>query len=278
MCVLNINELKVLAQDDNLLGDDYVMSNFQPSSYDLRIGAIFLDNKIFSKEFQQQGFTNNIDIKPSEIVSILTLEKVTLPKNCIGTVFAINKQSSTGLLILNPGHIDPGFSGSLSICAINLSKEQKTISIGESIFTLIVQRLTNELSADQAYKNKIFNSRKEEEQEFLKTKSKRLSNSVFDLVSGYDGAKKMLADKLLEKFWSYIKYYVKILAVIASIAGILKLGYDAFPDSMPVFKKRSYNETEKSIIKEKDSIIRIQNTEIKYLKDSIESVNSKNKY
>lgn len=265
MSVLTIDELKHLATTNNLLGDNYLDTNFQSSSYDLRIGSIFKDGQILSDEFQPVNFTNNIDIKPSEIVLIMTLEKVTIPKDCAGTVFAINKQSSTGLLILNPGHIDPGYSGYLSICAINLSKEIKTISIGESIFTLIIQRLTKELTPDQAYKNKNPRPRKIEEQDFLKTKSKKFSSSFFDLVYGYDGAKNLLAEKLIERFWKIIKPFIKIILLLSAIATIIGLGYDAFPDKMPF----SRNKIDKTEIKTKDSIIKAKDSIIRTLDDSI---------
>lgn len=278
MSVLNINELKLLAKNNNLLGLDYKEANFQPSSYDLRIGAIFKDNEIFSKDFEKQGFTNNIDIKPSEIVSILTLEKVTIPSDCIGTVFAVNRQSSTGLLILNPGHVDPGFSGSLSICAINLSQDKRTISIGESIFTLIVQKLNTELKSEELFENKTYTSRKEEEQFFLKNKSKKLSNSFFDLITGYDGAKKLLTDRLIEKFWKYIMSFAKIIAVLAGLAGIIRLGYVIAPNSMfNVNRQVSKPLYDSTFVKQKDSIIQKQNVKILNLQDSLNRIKKFNK-
>ena len=241
MSTLNIHQLKQLAFHNNLLGNDYKIDNFQPSSYDLRIGSIFKDNEIYSKSFKKPDFINCIDVKPSEIVSIMTLEHVTIPSDCIGTVFAMNSHSSTGLLILNPGHIDPGYSGPISICAINLSKEVRSISIGESIFTLILQKLESVLNLEDAYKNKPELTRKELEEKFLKTTSKKLSNSFFDLVSGYDGAQKMLKEMVWEKFWHYIKLTIKTLAVLGAIASILKLP--------PADRERAINDNLLALIK-----------------------------
>ncbi len=61
--------------------------------------------------------------------------------------------SSQGLLILNPGHIDPGFKGPISICAINLSKENFKINIGDDAFTLIISDLSEKLTGDDLYKS-----------------------------------------------------------------------------------------------------------------------------
>jgi len=44
MPILNIESLKTLAAENNLFGKDSIEENFQPSSYDLRIGAIYRDH------------------------------------------------------------------------------------------------------------------------------------------------------------------------------------------------------------------------------------------
>jgi deoxycytidine triphosphate deaminase len=268
MSTLTIHELKHLAKNNNLLGNNYSNVNFQPSSYDLRIGTIFRQGIIYSNDFQPENFTNNIDIKPSEIVSMLTLEKVTIPNNCIGTVFAVNKHSSTGLLILNPGHIDPGYSGHISICAINLSNEVKTLSIGDPIFSLIIQKLNDTLTEEDLYQNKNYQNRKEEEQIFLKEKSRKLSNSFFDLVINYEGAKKMLGKELLQLFWKIFGMVGGFLANAAAIAGILALLYVMLPDHMPIIKKPQDNKNDSSRVNQLEKIIKEQRQQIELLKDT----------
>lgn len=86
MAILNIESLKKLAKEDKLLGDDYLDENFEPASYDLRIGTIYKDGKIISNDHPQSSlyFTK---IKPSEIVTFHTLKKSKntsrLLRNCI---------------------------------------------------------------------------------------------------------------------------------------------------------------------------------------------------
>jgi deoxycytidine triphosphate deaminase len=269
MSTLNINELKALATTKNLLGTDYNDNNFSPSSYDLRIGSIFKDGKIYSADFQPKNFPNIIDINPSEIVSMLTLEKVSIPLNCIGTVFAINKHSSKGLLILNPGHIDPGFSGHISICAINLSNEIKTMSIGEPIFTLILQKLATEITAKEGYKNLEWPSRKEEEQNFLKTKSKKLSNSFFDLVTKYGDAKKTLGEIIWNKFLKQLGNIIKVLVFISALAGI----YAILPENLKIFDRQKPVTNDSSNVNSKYiPLIKQKDDTIKILKDSIDKL------
>lgn len=142
MGVLLKHQIKALIEDTAvyLVGTDYKLDNLQSCSYDLRIGAVFKNGKIFSDDFNSD-LNFDIEVKPSEIVTILTLEEINLPLNLVGTVFAINGLSYTGFLILNPGHIDPGFKGPISICAINLSKHTIRLHQGKNIFTIIFDKL-----------------------------------------------------------------------------------------------------------------------------------------
>jgi len=127
MSILLKNKIKTLANDANvrLLGPHFLEDSFQGCSYDLRIGSAFIGKKIISKDHNvEKWWTTSkkweISVEPSEIITILTLEEISLPNYISATVFAMNSFSSTGFLILNPGHIDPGYKGPVSICAINL--------------------------------------------------------------------------------------------------------------------------------------------------------------
>jgi deoxycytidine triphosphate deaminase len=64
-----------------------------------------------------------------------------LPDNVAATAYGINGQTSKGLLVINSGHVDPGFIGPLTVTAINLTKEKKIIRVGDPIMTVVFQRL-----------------------------------------------------------------------------------------------------------------------------------------
>ena len=81
--------------------------NLRSCSYDLRIGTIFRNGQLINDIHPEANL--QVIIQPGEIISIFTLEEVILSDDIMATVFAINAQSSRGLLVLNPGHIDPGF-------------------------------------------------------------------------------------------------------------------------------------------------------------------------
>ncbi|MEO9805492.1 MAG: hypothetical protein ABJF04_19690 [Reichenbachiella sp.] len=213
MAILNKHQLVKLAQSSELLGNDYDENNFQPSSYDLRIGALYKDKKIWSDSYPHKK-KYNVTVKPGEIVNMLTLEDVKIPNDCCGTVFAINRMSSRGFLILNPGHIDPGFHGPLSICAINLSNKNEILDLRQSVFTLILKRLEEELSEEDAYQSSFVRTeRKEYEKNYLNSSYSNLSSSIFDLVVNYRKAISWLLFRVIENLGKWIAVFAGIAAI-----------------------------------------------------------------
>jgi dUTPase len=82
-----------------------------------------------------------VTIQPGDIICILTHEELCLTNHIAASAFAMNHWSSQGLLVLNPGHIDPGYTGPLSVRLINIRSTPKNISFGEPIFTVVFEKL-----------------------------------------------------------------------------------------------------------------------------------------
>lgn len=116
-----------------------IESSVQACSYDMRIGTIFRHGRIIKG---QQAAGDVVLVEPGEIISVFTLEELDLPADVAATVFPINAMSSEGLLVLNPGHVDPGFKGPLTVRAINIRATSKSIDLGTPIFTVIFERLS----------------------------------------------------------------------------------------------------------------------------------------
>jgi deoxycytidine triphosphate deaminase len=270
MAVINKNKILTLANSADLLGSDFEIKNIKGSSYDLRIGTIYKKGEIYSENHPNDSISF-IKIKPSEIVTMLTLEVVNIPPNMVATVFAINRMSSKGLLILNPGHIDPGFKGPISICAINLSKEPFKLSLGDDIFTIVFSELDTHLNPSDLFSSG-FNSsdRKGYEKKYDKNSFSNLSNSFFDLIVGYEKSKKLLIKKLVQNFWGlFKKTFTTVAIAISIIAGFYSLIPKSFIFGDIKEIKENYNEDiskKDSIIKIKDSIINRKELEIKQLK------------
>ncbi|NND77870.1 MAG: hypothetical protein HKN39_06775 [Flavobacteriales bacterium] len=243
MSILSDKSILKLAEGENpLFGDQFNKEKLRGSSYDLRVGTVFNKNgnskdKLYS--YQNEKHDVVYEVAPSQIVMMLTQEEVYIPKNLCGTVYARNQESSKGFLILNPGHIDPGFSGPISICAINLSNVVKYITLGESMFTLLLHELDNETS--QPYRGVIFNrpdnkeyNRKEYEIKKFKENASLLSPGIFDLMTLTDYEpylKKIIWEVMKPIRDKYLKMIITFISVIAAISVIYNIwGSDIFPN------------------------------------------------
>lgn len=257
MGILNKEELLKLADDKKLFyNDDFVRKNFKSASYDLRIGTIYKEEKIFSNDHDNS--LHFVKIKPSEIVTMLTLEVITIPPDCTGTVFAINRMSSRGLLILNPGHIDPGYIGPISVCAINLSNDTIKLDLNDSIFTLILSELKSKIKTDQLYSPSYpSTTRKEYESSYYKKSFSLLSNSIFDLVVNHQESRKLLIEKLIQNFLAFCKKSVSAIVILLTIGAAF---YTIFPESS-IFngKEKEIQEIESKAELLKDTISNLKN-------------------
>lgn len=108
---------------------------YQSSSFDLSVGTIVVPG---------QGETDQHPMCPGDIATILTKEELNMPVDLSARVFPINNLSRQGLLVLNPGHIDPGYKGVISVKLINLTENTEVIHSGMEIFTCIFESLGKE--------------------------------------------------------------------------------------------------------------------------------------
>lgn len=118
----------------------------ESSSVDLTIESIFLPST--EKELKrnidiQTVGKNKHSIKAGETAIIQVAQEFDMPKNIGGIVFPPNRLSKYGLLMTNPGHIDPGFKGKITVCLINMGGEKRTLQKGEKILTLLLFEVDN---------------------------------------------------------------------------------------------------------------------------------------
>jgi deoxycytidine triphosphate deaminase len=261
MSTLNKRSLKLLQKSHKIFGENYIEENLKSASYDLRAGTIYVDGEIISASHGTGS--NKVAVKPSQIITLLTLEDVNIPNDCIGTVFALNSMSSTGFLILNPGHIDPGYKGPITICAINLSKQETFLFLGMPIFTIIISRLDSKLDKKELYQGNTFkvNERKEYEAKQLNKRFRLLSSSFFDLITGYDGYKQVYNSIVLEKVNNFIKSTVRIILLLSAVATIVSAAIYFIPENRVKLLKEE--------IKEKDSVIKKNIDSIDLLKEHL---------
>lgn len=102
---------------------------FNATSYDLGIGEIIDPTGCRHSE---GGYA----IKPQEIVWLVSRENVTLPANITAHANIRTSLCNKGLLALNFGIVDPGWSGPLATAIVNFSKREYFLQIEEKFLRL----------------------------------------------------------------------------------------------------------------------------------------------
>ena len=123
-------------------------SPVQPSSLDLHIGNIYVPGHPPDQAGNPTFFADRYVLGCGQTVVIRTLEKISLPSELAGFGFPPSRISSQGILLTNPGHIDPGYEGHLHLTAINMAKEPFEFRRGDVIATVVIAELGTAPKAD----------------------------------------------------------------------------------------------------------------------------------
>ncbi len=185
-------------------------------SYDMRIGTIFRGGQVVNASHPDAN--KQIIVQPGEIISIFTLEELNLPAYIAATAFAKNEQSSRGLLVLNPGHVDPGFNGPLTVMALNMRKVPLAISRGDSIFTVIFEHLPK--STTSPYNRN--ETREKRERSYNQKNVEQAPKSLSELVVlGKDAPfpTRQEVKEIVQSHW--MSWLTLILTFVAALTGIL---------------------------------------------------------
>ncbi len=128
-------------------------SPVQPSSLDLRIGEIFLpgvsDNDFGGADHPEHEHT----LKTGETAVVTTLESLSFPSQYAGVGFPPSHISVRGLLMTNPGHVDPGYVGKMRFTVINMGRAGYFLKRGDPIVTLLIFKLPSAPHADWIKRN-----------------------------------------------------------------------------------------------------------------------------
>lgn len=124
-------------------------SQIQPSSIDLRIGQISVPAAVATHSSKKILDGDHV-LEPGNTAMVETLETLNLPKTLAAIGFPPSHISVKGLLMTNPGHIDPGYRGKLHLTVINMSRSPIVLRCGDTILTVIFYRLTGECKVGYA--------------------------------------------------------------------------------------------------------------------------------
>jgi dCTP deaminase len=123
-------------------------SHIQAASLDLSIGDIFIPGADGDKPGGSRSPHTRVSLREGRVAVIRTLESLAMPKDLVALGFPPSSLSIQGILMTNPGQIDPGYHGPLHLTVINMSKEPLTLFRGQRLIRLIFARLDETPSAD----------------------------------------------------------------------------------------------------------------------------------
>jgi deoxycytidine triphosphate deaminase/outer membrane murein-binding lipoprotein Lpp len=123
-------------------------SPIQPSSVDLSVGRIHIPDTVAGAPGSELNPKMEHSLKPGETAVIATQEQFNLPADVLGVAFPPSRVSFKGILMTNPGHIDPGYRGPLRFTLINMSSQDFIVRQGDPIVSVLLFRLAAPVGAD----------------------------------------------------------------------------------------------------------------------------------
>jgi dCTP deaminase len=151
MMFLRDEELEdLLANNPDLLGgldretEPYTArAPIQAASVDLTIGDIFVPGKTGEQLGSISRPRTQYNLKSGGTAVVTTREICDFPSDIGAIGFPPSRVSSQGLLMTNPGHVDPGYRGRMRFTVINMAHEPYPLRQGDRIVSLLLFQLAN---------------------------------------------------------------------------------------------------------------------------------------
>lgn len=149
----------------NRSGDLYAaQSQIQPASVDLTIGDIFLPEIPQGEKGSIESPLTFHSLRAGHTAIVQTKEELDLPRNLAAIGFSPSSVSSRGLLMTNPGHVDPGYKGRMKFTVINMGRESFALNSGDIIVTLLFFQLDPPAKQSYSERNQTIKGNVGEEQ------------------------------------------------------------------------------------------------------------------
>lgn len=182
-------------------------SAFQPSSLDVSIGKIFLPYSRENAEVDWDADALEVQLLPGETAVVTTKEVFQLPSWLGAICFPPARVAKVGLLNINTGHIDPGYSGHLTFTLINMSRDIYDLKVGEVIASCLIYKLSNPPRSDYLGRGNLRNVNFPSS-----VLLRRLSRSFLDIEKRAGDVAHGLIETLLSKF-----AFVGMIGIVATL-------------------------------------------------------------
>jgi dCTP deaminase len=141
--------------------DDFVSSKakVQASSLNLTIGDIFIPGPAGKRLGGALDPLKEFTLEQGHTAVIRTAEVLDLGPQLAGIAFPPATLSLKGILMTNPGHVDPGYKGPLHITVINMSRTPFPLREGDRIMRVLFLNLAVRPLASYGERHKAENAR-----------------------------------------------------------------------------------------------------------------------
>lgn len=127
-------------------------SPIQPSSIDLHIGKICVPAEDVSQPPSERT-SGRHSLVPGQTAVLTTRECLRMGPNLAAIGFPPSHVSVQGILMTNPGHVDPGYVGPMHLTVINMGRDSYDVSINDAIVTVLFFDLEASVAADYSARN-----------------------------------------------------------------------------------------------------------------------------
>jgi len=122
---------------------DYTKDSWvQSASLDLHVGNIYVPETDPEEFGGTKNPKPNCVLEPGHTAVVETKESLELPSDVAAIGFPPSRVSARGLLTTNPGHVDPGYKGHLSLTIINMGRTAYELRGGDIILTLLLLKMS----------------------------------------------------------------------------------------------------------------------------------------
>ena len=116
-------------------------SPIQACSLDLTVGEVFVPGAKSGDLGSAQCPLSERILDQGETVVLRSFETLAMPPNVGGIAFPPAHVSVQGLLMTNPGHVDPGYYGKMHFTVINMGRKPFHLRRGDKIVRLLLFKL-----------------------------------------------------------------------------------------------------------------------------------------
>lgn len=119
---------------------------------DLHIGSVYRPG---AKEGEpgsaSKPFALSVVLNEGETALVQTLESFKLDAQHAAFVFPANSVSIQGLLMTNPGHVDPGYEGPVHVTVINMGREPYALQPKERLLRGVIYKLDSPVATPKGH-------------------------------------------------------------------------------------------------------------------------------